>query len=153
MKDKKFLIEMIIALVIMAAVAFAGAYIESKRPIVSEAQEMKMSVTTSAEEKANGKSTTQEAELQPNEAIDLIANLSEEQLQLKNKDKYSFMMNNSAFQIDGEKYIQIIAAIKKETGKGSISITPVAKYYVRFDGKVLLREDMKNAGTFYKIKK
>ena len=153
MKDKKFLIELIIAVILMAGVAVAGAVIESKRPIVSEAQEMKMSVTASVKEAQDGKSAADAAKLKPNEAIDVISKLSEEQLQLKNKDKYSFMVNNAAFEINGKTYIQVIAAIKKDNGNGSISITPVAKYYVRFDGKELLREDMKNAGTFYKIKK
>ena len=139
MKDKKFLIELIIAVVLMAAVAVVGAVVESKRPISGEAKEIKIISTDENGNQTNN--SAQQADIEPNEAIKMISSLSEEQLSLKNKDKYSFMMNNTAFLISGEKYIQIIAAIKKQNKDGTFAINPVAKYYVSFDGSKILKEN------------
>lgn len=154
MKDKKFLIELIAALALMVAVAVAGAVVESKRPVSGEAKEIKTSLTS-----ADGKGKTipnnsaKEADIEPNKAIEMVSSLSEEQLSLKNKDKYSFMMNNTAFTIGSEKYIQVIAAIKKKNKDGSFSINPVAKYYVSFDGSKILKENPDAKDEYIEIKK
>ena len=155
MKDKKFLVELIIAIVLMAAVAVIGAVVEARRPISGEAKELKMSVTSASGniEDDKGNDSAKSASVKPNEAIDMVASLSEEQLSLKNKDKYSFMMNNTAFTIGSEKYVQIVAAIKKENKDGSISINPVAKYYVSFDGKKILKENPDVKNEYIEIKK
>lgn len=139
MKDKKFLIELIIAVVLMVAVAVVGAVVESKRPISGEAKEIKIISTDENGNQTNN--SAQQADIEPNEAIKMISSLSEEQLGLKNKDKYSFMMNNTAFSIGGDKYVQVIAAVKTENKDGTFEINPVAKYYVSFDGSKVLKEN------------
>ena len=163
MKDKKFLIELIVALVLMVAVAVVGAVVESKRPVSGAAQEIKTSVTSVD---GNGKTipnnSAKEADIEPNEAIELVSSLSAEQLGLKDKDKYvgehkdkdkGFMMNNTAFSIGKEKYLQVIAAKKTENKDGTVSIEPVAKYYVSFDGSKILKENPDVKDEYIEIKK
>ena len=153
MKDKKFLIELIIAVVLMITVAVVGAVVESKRPISGEAKQLKMSVTDSKGKTKTDENSTADATIQPNEAIEMVSSLSEEQLGIKNKDKYSFMMNNAAFTIGKDKYIQIVAAIKKKNKDGSFNIKPVAKYYVSFDGSKILKENPDAKNEYIEIKK
>ena len=153
MKDKKFLIELIIALVLMVAIAVVGAVVESKRPISGEAKQLKMSVTAADGKIKTADDSTADADVQPGEAIEMISSLSEEQLGLENKDKYSFMMNNSPFVIGSEKYIQVVAAIKTENKDGTININPVAKYYVSFDGSKILKENPDVKDEYIEIKK
>lgn len=153
MKDKKFLIELIIAVVLMVAVAVVGAVIEAKRPVSGEAKQLKMSVTAADGKIKSDDDSTADALVQPGKAIEMVSSLSEEQLGLKNKDKYSFMMNNQAFTIGKDKYIQIIAAIKKENKDGSFSIDPAAKYYVSFDGTKILKENPDVKDEYIEIKK
>lgn len=150
MKDKKFLIELIIALIVMAAVAVVGAVVEFKRPVSGVAKEIKIVATDKDGNKTNNSAS--QADIEPNEAIEMVSSLSEEQLSLKNKEKYSFMMNNTAFSIGSEKYIQVIAAKKTKNKDGTFAINPIAKYYISFDGSKILKENPDEKNEYIEIK-
>ena len=62
------------------------------------------------------------------------------------------MVAQQSYIIDGDAYVQVIAAVKKENKDGTVSITPNAKFYISFDGKTVLKEDMKKPGNYEKIK-
>ncbi|MBE6818561.1 MAG: hypothetical protein E7517_05325 [Ruminococcaceae bacterium] len=110
-------------------------------------------------EVVTGKDSTKGAEVADSDAIAVISELSNAQLGIEKdaytdkKDKeHSFMVAGQSYVIDGEKYVQVIAAEKKENKDKSFSITPQAKFYISFDGKTILKEDMENPGTYEKIK-
>ncbi|MBQ6380647.1 MAG: hypothetical protein IJJ41_03475 [Clostridia bacterium] len=102
-------------------------------------------------EVVTGEEATKGAEVKDADAIETVTALSDEQLGLKKKD-YSFMVAQQSYIIKGDAYVQVIAAKKKENKDGSVSITPYGKYYISFDGKTILKEDMKNLGNYEEIK-
>ena len=110
-------------------------------------------------EVVTGEDATKGAEVADSDAIAAISELSNEQLGIDKeayadkKDKeHSFMVAGQSYVIEGAKYVQVIAAEKKENKDKTINITPKAKFYISFDGKTILKEDMKNPGTYEKIK-
>lgn len=109
-----------------------------------------------------GEDATKKAEVKDGDAIETIKAFSAKQLGLSEEDyklyadakeqKHSFMVAQQSYIIDGDNYVQVIAAVKNENKDGTISITPSAKYYISFDGKTVLREDMQKPGNYEKIK-
>ena len=122
---------------------------------ISEAHGDKAQVVT-------GEDATAKAEVKDGAAIEKIKAFSAKQLGLSEEDykkytdakeqAYSFMVAQQSYIIEGDAYVQVIAAVKKENKDGTISITPAAKYYISFDGKTVLKEDMKNPGNYEEIK-
>ena len=98
-----------------------------------------------------GEEATKGAEVTGSDALEKIMALSDEALGLK-KDDYSFMIAQQAYIIKGKKYVQVIAAEKTENEDGTFSITPYGKYYISFDGKKMLKEELKTPGTYTEIK-
>ena len=74
----------------------------------------------------NGEDLTDEAQIKDNEAIDLVKTFSNEKLGLDDEtaDKCSFLVQKNGEVIDGDNYVKVIAAEKKETDDGI--------YFVRF---------------------
>ena len=108
-----------------------------------------------------GEDATAKAEVKDNDAIEKIKTFSAEQLGLSDKDyklytdnkeqAHSLMVAQQSYIIKGEAYVQVIAAIKKENKDGTLSITPVMKYYISFDGETILKEDPKEAGNYQEL--
>ena len=97
--------------------------------------------------------------MKDSDAIAVISELPDEKLGIekaayadKEDKEHSFMVAGQAYVIEGGKYIQVVAAEKKENKDKTINITPKAKFYISFDGKTILKEDMENPGTYEKIK-
>jgi hypothetical protein len=99
--------------------------------------------TTKAAKATTASAQTSGAKVIGSDAIDTITALSNDQLGLKNKDDYSFMVSSSSFKIEGAKYVQVIAAKKKANHDGTIQIIPYGKYYISFDGSKILKQDLK----------
>ena len=113
-------------------------------------------------EEVTGESATADAKINDNDAIELIKSLTLEQLGMSKSefeqytdnddDAHRFLFAQHAFKIDGAKYVQVVAAQKKKNKDGSVTIIQEYKYYISFDGKTILREDVNNHGTFTKIR-
>ena len=110
-------------------------------------------------EVVTGEDATKGAEVTDSDAIAVISELPDEKLGIekaayadKEDKEHSFMVAGQAYVIEGGKYIQVVAAEKKENKDKTINITPKAKFYISFDGKTILKEDMENLGTYEKIK-
>lgn len=154
-KNSKIL--MIIAVSVLAVALVIGGVmlaksIHSKESTsVSDSSEAVKKAHGDKAEVVTGEEATAKAEVTGSDAIETIQSYSDEQLGLK-KDDYSFMVAQQAYTIKGDSYVQVIAAVKKENKDGTFSITPAGKYYISFDGKTVLKEDMKNPGNYEKIK-
>lgn len=93
---------------------------------------------------------TDEAKIKDSEAIDFIKNsYSKEELGLdKVEENYSFMIANSAEEIDGVKYIKIAANVMSKNdetsknGKDTYSLNAVGAYYISFDGETVMTKDL-----------
>lgn len=99
--------------------------------------------TTEKVSQTTANAATKGAKVIGSDAIDTIKALSNDQLGLKNKDDYSFMVSNQSYTVNGDKYIQVIAAKKKANHDDTIQIITYGKYYISFDGSVILKQDMK----------
>lgn len=105
--------------------------------------------TTAAAGELTTLAEIKDAKISQSDAINLIQSYSAKELSLSKEEKKEcdFMFSNSAHEIDGEKYIQVIATVKQEhkNDKGEVSFTfdNKGEYYISFDGKKILKKDMK----------
>lgn len=83
-----------------------------------------------------------EAQIKDNEAIDLVKTFSNEKLGLDDEtaDKCSFLVQKNGEVIDGENYVKVIAAEKKETDDGTYTFDIKGEYYISFDGDTVLKK-------------
>lgn len=83
------------------------------------------------------------------EAIEKIQNFSEKKLRLDGKKKdYSFLAATKKKEIDGKRYIEIIASVMTKNKKNdTVSIDTKGTYYVSEDGKKCLIKDMETGKT------
>lgn len=155
----------IIAVLVIVGLAIGGVVIAKKSGITTPKQEsatladgspapdspegMKEAHSEAAEV-ITGEQATEKAEIKNAEAIELIMSYSDEELGLKKED-YTFMIAQQAYVIDSKEYVQVIAAEKKENEDGTFSITPHGKFYISFDGKTVLKENMDKPGEYEKI--
>ncbi len=94
---------------------------------------------------------TKEAKIKENEALRFIKQAySKEELGLDKITKdYTFMVASSGVDIEGTKYIKVVANVivkNDETtkdGKETFSMETIGEYYISFDGKKVLKKDMK----------
>lgn len=86
--------------------------------------------------------STDEAQIKDNEAIDLVKTFSNEKLGLDDEtaDKCSFLVQKNGEVIDGENYVKVIAAEKKETDDGTYTFDIKGEYYISFDGNTVLKK-------------
>lgn len=95
---------------------------------------------------------TEEAKIKDSDAISFIENsYTPKELGLDKTDKdYTFMIASNGVDIDGEKYVKVVAnvIVKKdvttEDGKETFSMETIGEYYISFDGTKVLKKDMKN---------
>ena len=75
-------------------------------------------------------------------AIDLVKAFSNEKLGLDDEtaDKCSFLVQKNGEVIDGENYVKVIAAEKKETDDGTYTFDIKGEYYISFDGDSVLKK-------------
>ena len=140
----KKLIIILVAVLVVAGLVVGGVFVAKR------ASKGKV-ITEQTTQIVSGEKATEKAEVKQVDAIDMIQALSDEELGLK-KDDYSFMVAQQAYAIGKDSYVQVIAAEKIENEDGSFQIIPHGKYYISFDGKTILRENMEKAGEYTKIK-
>ena len=92
--------------------------------------------------------TEREIAMTESEAVDYIKSYSAEELSLSQEDyeNCNFMINYDGKEIEGERYIEIIAAYKEshtnEDGSESYTFDTKGSYYIRYDGKRVLKKDI-----------
>lgn len=90
---------------------------------------------------------TEKAKIKDADAINYIESYSSKQLGLTDEEKKacSFMVASDGEEIDGKKYIKIIAAIKNEQkgddGKTTYTFDTKGEYFISFNGDEVLRKD------------
>lgn len=94
--------------------------------------------------------TTNQAKITEKDAADYIKSYSAEELSLTEDDfkHCNFLVSNSGVEIDGEYYVEVIAAIrnahKDEAGNTTYTFDHKGKYYIRYDAGKVLKKDMQN---------
>ena len=89
---------------------------------------------------------TEKAKIKDADAINYIESYSSKQLGLTEDDraKCSFMVASDCEEIDGKKYIKIIAAIKNEQkgddGKTTYTFDTKGEYFISFNGDEVLKK-------------
>ena len=127
--NKKAISIILCAFIIICSVAFASC---SK-------QESKTGTASAV--------ATEKAKIKDADAISYIESYSSKQLGLTEDDraKCSFMVASDGEEINGNSYIQVIAAIKKEhksdDGQATYTFDTKGEYYISFDGDEVLRKD------------
>ena len=94
--------------------------------------------------------TTDLAKIKSGDAVDYIKSYSAKELSLTDKEKKecSFLTNNSGIKIKDDYYVSVIAAYpnskKGEDGKTYTTFDHRGEYFIRYDGKQVLKKNMKN---------
>ena len=89
---------------------------------------------------------TEKAKIKDADAINYIESYSSKQLGLTDEEKKacSFMVASDGEEIDGKKYIKIIAAIKNEQkgddGKTTYTFDTKGEYFITFNGDEVLKK-------------
>ncbi|MBQ9530957.1 MAG: hypothetical protein IJR70_02680 [Eubacterium sp.] len=114
----------------------------------------KDSKETTAAKSTTVKMTTDSAVIKEADAINLIQSYSNEELGLTKKErkKASFMVAGSGVEVEGDNYIEVVATIKNEHKDGdkvSYTFDHLGMYYIRYDGKKIMRKDMKSKEAKY----
>ena len=97
---------------------------------------------------------TEKAKIKDADAINYIESYSSKQLGLTDDEKKacSFMVASDGEEINGKKYIKIIAAIKNEQkgddGKTTYTFDTKGEYFISFNGDEVLK---KNGDTYSKL--
>lgn len=97
---------------------------------------------------------TEKAKIKDADAINYIESYSSKQLGLTDEEKKacSFMVASDGEEIDGKKYIKIIAAIKNEqtddNGKTTYTFDTKGEYFISFNGDEVLK---KSGDTYSKL--
>lgn len=97
---------------------------------------------------------TEKAKIKDADAINYIESYSSKQLGLTDEEKKacSFMVASDGEEIDGKKYIKIIAAIKNEQkgddGKTTYTFDTKGEYFISFNGDEVLK---KSGNTYSKL--
>lgn len=94
---------------------------------------------------------TEKAAVKDVDALDFIKDsYTEKELGLDKVDKsYSFMIASKGVKIDNKEYVKVVAnhmkknEITKQDGKETFSIETLGEYFISFDGKTVLKKDMK----------
>ena len=96
------------------------------------------------------RTTTDIAKIKNGDAAELIKSYSAKELSLTDKEKKecSFLTNDSGIKIKDDYYICVIAAYmnsqKGEDGKTYTTFDHRGEYYIRYDGKKILKKNMEN---------
>lgn len=145
---KKKVLIAIIAVLAIAAVCVAVVLLNksSKGP---ENNDPKASVSATQTEWEATTITTDKAKIKEGDAIKYISDYSAEDLSLTKEEKKDcdFLVSNTGIKIKGDYYICVTAVVKSETGKdeeGNTTYTfdKKGEYFIRYDGKQVLKKDM-----------
>ena len=109
---------------------------------------------TTASKSTTVNMTTDSALIKEADAINLIQSYTDEELGLTKKErkKASFMVAGEGVEIEGKNYIEVVATVKnehKKDGKITYTFDHLGMYYIRYDGKEILRKDMKSKEDKY----
>jgi len=90
---------------------------------------------------------TEEAVIKEADAINLVQSYSDEELGLTSEQraKCSFMVAGNGVKIKKDNYIEVIATVKnahKDGENTTYTFDNQGVYYIRFDGKKIMRKDM-----------
>lgn len=114
--------------------------------------------SSAAEEWQKTTITTDTAKLVKGEAVAYIKSYSAKELSLSEKEmkECDFMFSGTGFKIEGDYYVMVTAVIKKETGTNSegnktYTFDTKGEYYIRYDGKQVLKKDIKT-GEYKELK-
>ncbi len=92
--------------------------------------------------------TTDSAVIKEADAINLIKSYSAEELSLSDDDYKNchYLVNKSGIKVENDYYISVIAAItsekKGDDGKTYVNFDHKGEYFIRYDGKQILKKDM-----------
>ena len=110
--------------------------------------------TTTAKQATTEQMTTDSAVIKEADAINLIESYSDKELGLSAEDrkKASFMVASDGVKIEDDYYIEVVATIKtehKDGEKTTYTFDHLGIYYIRYDGKKVMRKDMKSEEAKY----
>ena len=110
--------------------------------------------TTGIKQATTEEMTTDSAVIKEADAINLIKSYSDDELGLTAEDrkKASFMVASNGVKIEKDNYIEVIATIKNEHKEGekiTYTFDNLGVYYIRYDGKKVMRKDMKSEEDKY----
>jgi hypothetical protein len=110
---------------------------------------------TTASTETTSKISIDDATIKDADAVNLIESYSDEELGLSadERKECSFMIDTSGVEIDNNKYVKVVAAIKTEHNDGdetTYTFDNKGEYYIRFDGKEILSMDMET-GEYNKM--
>lgn len=123
--------------------AFAGCSDDKKEEKKKEESTSKVTV--------DPEYATDKAVIKEIEAINFIKeSYSEKELGLDKTDEdYSLMIASTATEIEGEKYVNVVANVRHESdtttkdGGKTFTFKTVGSYFISFDGKTVLKKDLK----------
>lgn len=128
--------------VVMCFAVIIGVFAACSKPEESETTE-----TTETTVHTTVENPTDKAKIKEADAVDFVKGYTNEELGLSDEDreKCSFMVANSGVKIDGELYINVIAAIKiphtSEEGKTTYTFDTKGSYYISYDGTKIMKAD------------
>ena len=98
--------------------------------------------------------TTDSAVIKEADAINLIESYSDKELGLTANDRkhVSFMVASAGVKIENDNYIEVIATVKnehKDGDKTTYTFDNRGVYYIRYDGKKVMRKDMESKEEKY----
>jgi archaellum component FlaG (FlaF/FlaG flagellin family) len=110
--------------------------------------------TTAAAQATTEKMTTDSAVIKEADAINLIESYSDDELGLtaKQRKTASFLVASNGVKIEDGNYIEVIATVKKEHKEGdktTFTFDNLGVYYIRYDGKKIMRKDMESETPKY----
>jgi hypothetical protein len=102
---------------------------------------------TTVKQQTTEEMTTDSAVIKEADAINLIQSYSDKELGLKEDERnhVSFMVASAGVKIEKDNYIEVIATIKvehKDGDKTTYTFDNRGVYYIRYDGKKVMRKDM-----------
>lgn len=117
-------------------------------------------VDTTTETTQTTQPTTDDAKIKEADAIELIKSYSAKELGLTDKQKKncSFMVASNGVEIQdedyiGDYYIKVIATVKNKhvdkAGKETYTFDNKGEYYISYNGKTILKKDMKSEKEKY----
>ncbi len=74
------------------------------------------------------------------------------------KEEYRFMVASDGLKYEGDKYVKVVAnivtlqeGVTSEDGKQTYGLDTVGEYLISFNGKKVLKKDMKTADTYVEL--
>lgn len=108
----------------------------------------------------DSKIPTDKATISGTNAISYIQdNYTAEELGLTEvKEEYRFMVASDGMEHDGDKYVKVVAnvvtlqeGVTSKDGKQTYGLETVGEYLISFNGKKVLKKDMKTADTYVEL--